>query len=313
MKLPSTLRSTDLLTDEGAYDAGHVDDWGVNRDMQEEYRCPAAVSGSLSHWPACTSQRQAAAGHPRRLHEGRKPLDKMQAGSKLLGLQCKGTCAPEDRMRIEAAASVTVSHYMTACFMDALWGLRRAPLAKELDACKNAAASLLSYRPHARAELAGKLTDKGFDHETIEAALARLSELVRALSWLLLLLLVAVHACRAGGPGRQIPGMWPLVRLVTVCRVLLPKEAMCACQQGLQSDREFAAVFARSKWRQSRWAPSRIRIVRTHPRLLWRRIACLRGWRTSMTHAAFPAARLGWCMPKSCMQEVALVARTTAV
>ena len=31
--------------------------------------------------------------------------------------------------------------------------------------------------------------------------------------------------------------------------------------QGLQSDREFAAVFARSKWRQSRWAPSRIRIV----------------------------------------------------
>ena len=34
--------------------------------------------------------------------------------------------------------------------------------------------------------------------------------------------------------------------------------------QGLQSDSEFAAVFARSKWRQSRWAPSRIRIVSVH-------------------------------------------------
>lgn len=58
--------------------------------------------------------------------------------------------------------------------------LNRAPLEKELEACKSAAANLLSYRPHARAELAGKLTDKGFDHETIEAALARLAELVCA-------------------------------------------------------------------------------------------------------------------------------------
>lgn len=31
--------------------------------------------------------------------------------------------------------------------------------------------------------------------------------------------------------------------------------------QGLQSDAEFVTIFARSKWRQSRWAPSRIRIV----------------------------------------------------
>ena len=30
--------------------------------------------------------------------------------------------------------------------------------------------------------------------------------------------------------------------------------------QGLQSDADFAEVFARSKWRQSRWAPSRIRM-----------------------------------------------------
>ena len=29
----------------------------------------------------------------------------------------------------------------------------------------------------------------------------------------------------------------------------------------LQSDAEFAEVFARSKWRQSKWAPSRIRTV----------------------------------------------------
>ena len=31
--------------------------------------------------------------------------------------------------------------------------------------------------------------------------------------------------------------------------------------QELQSDAEFAEVFARSKWRQSKWAPSRIRMV----------------------------------------------------
>ena len=59
-------------------------------------------------------------------------------------------------------------------------GPRRAPLDKELDACKAAAGNLLSFRPHARAELAAKLTDKGFDRETVEAALARVAELVRA-------------------------------------------------------------------------------------------------------------------------------------
>ena len=37
------------------------------------------------------------------------------------------------------------------------------------------------------------------------------------------------------------------------------------CLQGMQSDREYAAVLARSKWRQSRWAPSRIRMVGVPP------------------------------------------------
>lgn len=31
---------------------------------------------------------------------------------------------------------------------------------------------------------------------------------------------------------------------------------------GLQSDREFAMIFARSKWRQSKWGPNKIRTVR---------------------------------------------------
>ena len=35
---------------------------------------------------------------------------------------------------------------------------------------------------------------------------------------------------------------------------------LLALLQGLQSDADFAEVFARSKWRQSRWAPSRIRM-----------------------------------------------------
>jgi hypothetical protein len=51
----------------------------------------------------------------------------------------------------------------------------------------------------------------------------------------------------------------------------LPEQVCCgAWGQGLQSDRDFAATFARSKWRQSRWAPSRIRIVRrAAPCLIW--------------------------------------------
>lgn len=32
--------------------------------------------------------------------------------------------------------------------------------------------------------------------------------------------------------------------------------------QGMHSNREYAELFAQSKWRQSRWAPSRIRRVR---------------------------------------------------
>lgn len=30
---------------------------------------------------------------------------------------------------------------------------------------------------------------------------------------------------------------------------------------GLQNDKEFAMIFARSKWRQSKWGPSKIRTV----------------------------------------------------
>jgi hypothetical protein len=55
----------------------------------------------------------------------------------------------------------------------------RAPLEKELEACKGSAANLLAFRPHSRAELAGKLTDKGYDHATIDAALSRIQDLVR--------------------------------------------------------------------------------------------------------------------------------------
>ena len=32
---------------------------------------------------------------------------------------------------------------------------------------------------------------------------------------------------------------------------------------GLQSDQEFAEVFTRSKWRQAKWAPSKIKSVST--------------------------------------------------
>lgn len=54
----------------------------------------------------------------------------------------------------------------------------RPPLEKEFEACKASAANLVAFRPHSRAELAAKLTDKGFDRETIEQALDRLHELV---------------------------------------------------------------------------------------------------------------------------------------
>ena len=39
---------------------------------------------------------------------------------------------------------------------------------------------MLAYRPHSSSELRTKLTDKGYDRETIERALHRLQELVRA-------------------------------------------------------------------------------------------------------------------------------------
>lgn len=137
----------------------------------------------------------------------------------------------------------------------------RAPLEKELEACKSSAANLLAFRPHSRAELAGKLTDKGYDHATIDAALLRIQDLVR-LFWLLpvpsacLSPAMGGASCMQVAPGAsEAAGPWRQALLLTSC-------ADVRLSQGLQSDRDFAATFARSKWRQSRWAPSRIRIVR---------------------------------------------------
>jgi hypothetical protein len=45
---------------------------------------------------------------------------------------------------------------------------------------------MLAYRPHSSTELKTKLTDKGYDRETIERALHRLQDLVRHHSFLLL-------------------------------------------------------------------------------------------------------------------------------
>ncbi len=56
--------------------------------------------------------------------------------------------------------------------------LPRPPLEKEFEACKSSAAAMLAYRPHSSSELKTKLTDKGYDRETIERALSRLQELV---------------------------------------------------------------------------------------------------------------------------------------
>ncbi len=54
----------------------------------------------------------------------------------------------------------------------------------------------------------------------------------------------------------------------------------CGFVQGLQSDVEFVTIFARSKWRQSRWAPSRIRIVglllcTLYPQCIWLTFPCI--------------------------------------
>ena len=58
-----------------------------------------------------------------------------------------------------------------------------------------------------------------------------------------------LHACLRFGTlaqtGPSQPGM---------------EQGQLSLSQGLQSDREFAETFARSRWRQYRWAASRIRI-----------------------------------------------------
>jgi len=58
---------------------------------------------------------------------------------------------------------------------------RSPPLEKQFDGAKASAAASLSHRPHSRAELKGKLRDKGFDGAAAKRALDRLEELVRKL------------------------------------------------------------------------------------------------------------------------------------
>ena len=54
-------------------------------------------------------------------------------------------------------------------------------------------------------------------------------------------------------------GLW--LRIITAKPGARSSFAKSGCvSQGLQSDREFAETFARSRWRQYRWAASRIRI-----------------------------------------------------
>ena len=153
--------------------------------------------------------------------------------------------------------------------------LIRPPLEKEFEACKASGANLLAFRPHSRAEMAAKLTDKGYDRETIEQALDRLRELVwkaalmlavrrlSPLSWKWVLWCGHALHCPAIVPCAMQPHAFCVQDLQTwtLSRGQVLNSCCAHVLQGLQSDREFAAVFARSKWRQSRWAPSRIRIV----------------------------------------------------
>jgi hypothetical protein len=69
---------------------------------------------------------------------------------------------------------------------------------------------------------------------------------------------------------------------------------------GLQSDAEFAEVFARSKWRQTKWGPSRIKAVGcdrpivAHPRTVHRRrlAALTSAQRTTLLLTPARSARL---------------------
>lgn len=77
--------------------------------------------------------------------------------------------------------------------------------------------------------------------------------------------------CTSSGCRICLTACWPYsrgCRAVRHCKGVCPFQAkfpgvlgnLLALLQGLQSDADFAEVFARSKWRQSRWAPSRIRM-----------------------------------------------------
>ena len=156
--------------------------------------------------------------------------------------------------------------------------VRRPPLDKEYDACKASAAGMLAFRPHTRSELATKLTDKGYDKACIERSISRLQELasqhsfpfksVSCLSKSKCALPSSVAYCPllTGAHAGGLPPCCHVCHLHS-CRSVRAStrgpDGRSAVLQGLQSDAEFATVFARSKWRQSRWAPSRIRIVST--------------------------------------------------
>ena len=154
----------------------------------------------------------------------------------------------------------------------------RPPLDKEYDACKASAAGMLAFRPHTRSELATKLTDKGYDKACIERSISRLQELASQFSCSLYSTSCLGHApcvLRFSVACCALPSCAHAGGLPPCCHVCQPHCCCSACVstrgldgrravlQGLQSDAEFATVFARSKWRQSRWAPSRIRIVST--------------------------------------------------
>ena len=144
-----------------------------------------------------------------------------------------------------------------------VYGRCREQRAKAQRRATNSAAGMLSRRPHSERELRTKLADRQHEPEAIDAAVARLQELV--------------------GLGCSIPCCDDSLGYVTAKYTWAP---CCSCSccwcslasveqlaghidgrlhlllQGMQDDREYAELCAQSKWRQSRWAPSRIRRVR---------------------------------------------------
>ena len=176
-----------------------------------------------------------------------------------------------------------------ACWL----GSRRAK-EKALQKAKASAGGMLLRRPHSVAELRSKLTDRGHPEDAIDAAIARLQELVRPLMHKPDCTAVPSSLSKAS---RQPPDS-PQNRLHAGAAAFGGNGTCChqrgvtigdpagqgldapcladnvdahnsddrcgpcdGCWQGQQSDSEYAAVLARSKWRQSRWAPSRIRMV----------------------------------------------------